>query len=233
MRTHFRSLGLIAVGVAVGVIASLVLIDGRPAQAGDAAPAADVVLVSDQGGTDASAWSLSDRPLPRIPLELSQEMIDTALAVAADLDTDLATRLAQFHRRDPQAFERQLLRSRRLLALAETKLRQPHLYELKLYELTQDAKIMRMARELREQLSMGGQSAATVELENELRKELFLQLGLSHRSQRDYLDCLEGVIQRVEAEIEEEAANAPAIVEQRLRELIGPVTDAAAPDPIS
>ena len=104
------------------------------------------------GGKDRSngSWAeRADRPHRRVGAALTPEMIERCLAVARDIDGDLADQLERLRDRNRVHFEEKLRQSRRLLALAELRERDPILYDLKRHELEVDAQVSRLASEAR------------------------------------------------------------------------------------
>jgi len=161
------------------------------------------------------------RPGREAPAHLTAELIDACLAVAQDIDTQLAAQLQQLRQDDPEQFERRLRHSRRLIALAELWQRDPDLYELKKLELNVDAEVIRLARETR-QARREGRTADAEALEKQLQGQVILQLGFSIRAREDYLCRLQELVQQLEAELarEREPESFNRVVRQRMEELL-------------
>jgi hypothetical protein len=178
----------------------------------------------DMVGTAREPWSRrveGPRPGRSTPTPLTPELIDACLAVAQDIDTQLAAQLHQLRKDDPDQFERRLRHSRRLIALAELWQRDPDLYELKKLELNVDAEVIRLARETR-QARREGRTADAEAFEKQLQAQVILQLGFSIRAREDYLCRLQELVQQLEAELarEREPEHFNRMVRQRMEELL-------------
>jgi len=161
------------------------------------------------------------RPGREAPAPLTAELIDACLAVAQDIDTQLAAQLRQLRKDDPEQFERRLRHSRRLIALAELWQRDPDLYDLKKLELNVDAEVIRLARETRK-ARREGRTADAEALEKQLQAQVILQLGFSIRAREDYLCRLQELVQQLESELarQREPEHFNRIVRQRMEELL-------------
>jgi hypothetical protein len=158
---------------------------------------------------------------PDVPDRLTPELIDACLAVARDLDLQLAEELKRMREEDPRQFERRLRHSRRLIALAELRERDPALYDLKKLELNVDAEVVRLARETR-QARREGRIADAEALEKQLRGQVILQLGFAIRNREDYLCRLQELVVKLEEELarQREPENFNRAVDQRMMELL-------------
>lgn len=160
-------------------------------------------------------------PAPLPGGQLSEDRIEQCLAVARDLDAQLAADLHRLRDTHREAFDRRLRRSHRLLALARLKERDPTLYDLKLLELNVDAEASRLAREVRE-AEAGERSAAVAGLIDQLRGQVIIQLGLSIRAREDHLARMRELVRRLGEKLDEERepANFERAVDERMAELL-------------
>jgi hypothetical protein len=158
---------------------------------------------------------------PDVPDRLTPELIDACLAVARDLDLQLAAELQRMRKEDPRQFERRLRHSRRLIALAELRERDPALYDLKKLELNVDAEVVRLARETRK-ARREGRIADAEALQKQLRGQVILQLGFAIHNREDYLCRLQDLVVKLEEELarQREPENFNRAVEQRMQELL-------------
>lgn len=161
------------------------------------------------------------RPGREVPARLTPELIDACLAVAQDIDLQLAAELHKLREEDPQQFERRLRHSRRLIALAELRQRDPSLYELKKLELKVDAEVIHLAREARRARREGRTSDAEA-LEKQLHGQVILQLGFAIRNREDYVCRLQELAAQMEEELarQRQPENFNQAVEQRMKELL-------------
>ncbi|MDY7109791.1 MAG: hypothetical protein SYC29_14240 [Planctomycetota bacterium] len=157
----------------------------------------------------------------KTPPQLTPELIDACLAVARDLDLQLAAELRRMRKEDPGQFERRLRHSRRLIALAELRERDPALYDLKKLELNVDAEVVRLARETRTARREGRLADAKI-LEKQLRGQVILQLGFAIKNREDYLCRLQELVERLEHELarQREPENFDRAVELRMQQLL-------------
>lgn len=167
----------------------------------------------------------SDRPFPRLPrnvvaFEFTAELIDQCIAVADEIDPELARRLRELRAEDIEKLKQLLLRrGHRLLDLAELKERDPALYELKLLELNLDGQINRTAAELRAAHAEGDSIQIEV-LEDNLRTYLRLQLASALRAREDYLCRLREHVEQLEESIEYDREHFDARIEMRFHQLL-------------
>jgi hypothetical protein len=155
------------------------------------------------------------------PAHLTPELIDACLAVAQDIDLQLAAELRKQREEDPQQFERRLRHSRRLIALAELWQRDPELYEQKKAELTVDTEVMRLAREVREAYRQG-RTADAEALKKELRTKVIWQLGISLAAREEYVRRLRQLVSDLEEELacQRQPDQFNQMVQQRMDELL-------------
>ena len=170
-------------------------------------------------------WSGTDpfRPMSESasPPALTPEFVERCLEVAAVIQPSLAEGLRALRDRDPVAFEQRLRRSTRLLSLAELRDRDPRLFDLKLVELRVDAEVLRIARELRQLHGEGGPSDRIKTLETQLLGQVRLQVAFTIHARTDYLCRLQEEVARLERELAQDRERPEALVEQRLRGLLG------------
>jgi hypothetical protein len=174
------------------------------------------------------AWSQrveAPRFVPKTPERLTPELIDACLAVARDLDLQLAEELRRMREEDPGQFERRLRHSRRLIALAQLRERDPALYDLKKLELNVDAEVVRLARETRQARREGRLADARI-LEKQLRSQVILQLGFAIKNREDYLCRLQELVEKLEEELvrQREPDNFERAVELRMHQLLSDPT---------
>lgn len=167
-------------------------------------------------------------PAPRLPGQaLSQESLAQAIAVARDLDPDLARKLSNLCAEQPAQFEQMIRNSgQRLVAMGELKTRDPQLYGYKLSELRHEMQVKKLAADLSRALAASDESQARV-IEEQLRTALRLQLALSIKARAEYLCRLEQHIQKVKDEIAREAADFNQTVEKRYLDVIEQASAAA------
>jgi hypothetical protein len=156
-----------------------------------------------------------DGPVP----PLATELIDTSIEVAADLDENLAAKLSELRRKNPQEFSRRLVSSRRLLELARLKLRDPGLYKVKLFELETDAKVSRLAIEYC-RARRHGEKEELPRLRSELQQQVMFQVGSTLRARADYICRLEDEVLRLDAKLKEDMSAFNGLVTARLDHLL-------------
>ena len=164
--------------------------------------------------------------------KLSPQLIKRCLEVACDLDPDLAPRFEAIFEKDPETFERIVSRGgRRLVGLAQLKASNPELYDLKVQELKAEREVTRLARELRElrrhPSPSPGHAALTRDLEEQLRKQVQLQVALTIKARGEYLIRMREHVKALKAELEQQASNYLETVERRMQELLQPQQQAA------
>ncbi len=162
--------------------------------------------------------------------KLSPQLIRKCVEVAHELDPALARRLEAVLEKDPETFERIVGRiGRRLVGLAQLKVSNPKLYDLKVQELKADREVARLARELlqlRRSPSPGDAELAR-DLEERLRKQVQIQEGLAIIARGEYLLRLKEHIAALQEELSERAGNFKTRVEKRMQELLEPQQQAA------
>ena len=139
----------------------------------------------------------------------------SCLEVARDIDPELGRELMRKHEKNPAEFE-QALRSgqvgRGLWSLVQLRQRDPHLYQLKISEMTQSLQINRKAAELHD--AMKSSDAGRIDsLKAQLRELLQLQLAMSLKSRGEYLCAIEDQVKKLREEIEHDAKNFHSIID--------------------
>jgi hypothetical protein len=159
----------------------------------------------------------SDRPLRGSGPQLTPELVDRCIEVAYDIDADLGSKLQTLRAKDAAAFDQVMHQvGRRLLAMAQLKVRQPDLYQVKLSELFQAVQVNRVAANLRQAVREGNESQAQL-LEKQLRSLLQVQLAMSIKSRGEYLCSLEENMQKLRKDIDHEARHFQETIEGRLK----------------
>ncbi len=176
-------------------------------------------IVGGKDGSNGSWAERADRPRRRVRAALTPEMIERCLAVARDIDADLAEQLERLRDRDHVHFEEKLRQSRRLIALAELRERDPILYDLKRHELEVDAQVSRLASEARRARREGRASDARV-LEEQLRPQVILELAFRYRNREDYLCRMQELVERLQAELDHDRRHFDEVLEERVRQLL-------------
>ena len=154
---------------------------------------------------------------------LTPELMTACIEVAREIDRDMAAQLSALRTEDPAAFERVLRQSgRRLVAMAQLKQRDPHLYAMKIGEMIQEAQVTRVAGQLRAAYASGSEGEISV-LEENLRTLIRVQLAMSIKARAEYLCRLEEHVEQVRHEIDALALSFPQRVEENFRAAIGDV----------
>jgi hypothetical protein len=208
----------------------------------DQAPAASdraksVQPLTNESAVRATKQSPTDHSHAKGPTSLSAETVMNCLEVARDVDPELGRELGRKHEKNPAEFE-QALRSgqvgRGLWSLVQLRQRDPHLYKLKISEMTQSLQINRKAAELH----LASQTTDTGRIEslkNQLRELLQLQLAMSLKARCEYIATIEEQLKKLQHEVENDAANFHAIIDGRLKQYMEspPQTDPTAVIPAS
>ncbi|MHC5004590.1 MAG: hypothetical protein ACYTJ0_15870 [Planctomycetota bacterium] len=164
---------------------------------------------------------------PRFPL--APEMVDRVMEVATDIDAAMANRLRRLQQRDPAGFDRAMRTiGRRLLGMAELKVRDPKLYSFKLQELRIDEQVQKAAARLREAKRTA--SSDVEQREEDLRTYVRIQVALSIKSRVEYLARLREHITALEEAINRDALNFEHSVEERMGALLAAEPVEPAPD---
>ena len=200
---------------------ALARIAGRNGQPGVSNPTAA------EAPTDLGRFgSLGPEPVRK----LSPQLIRKCVEVAHELDPALARRLEAVLEKDPETFERIVGRiGRRLVGLAQLKVSNPKLYDLKVQELKADREVARLARELLQlrRSPSPGEAELARDLEERLREQVRIQEALAIKARGEYLLRLKKHIAALQEELSERAGNFKARVEKRMQELLEPQQQAA------
>jgi hypothetical protein len=168
----------------------------------------------------------------RVSPSSSAEAVMSCLEVARDIDPELGRELVRKHEKNPAEFEHALRTGqvgRGLWSLVQLRQRDPHLYQLKISEMTQALQINRKAAELHEAMKTSD-TGRIDSLKTQLRELLQLQLAMSLKSRGEYLCAIEDQVKKLRDEIEHDAKNFHSIVDARLRQQMEnpPQTDPTA-----
>lgn len=182
----------------------------------------------DRGGRDGRSGSRgSDRRWGgpgggMVPL--TEDMADRCIEIAQEVDPEIATRLADARRSDPDEFGRQMRSGgfgRRLLALAQLKTHDPILYGQKISELSSAVQIDRTARQLRELKKDANASLSKIdEVEHNLRTLLQVQLAMSIKARGEMLCRFDERRAELEKDLIREAQNFQSTIDARLKVLV-------------
>lgn len=160
---------------------------------------------------------------------LPSELIDRCMEVAFEVDAELGTQLQALREQKPEQFE-QLMRqgeARRLLALAQLKQRDPHLYRIKITELSQEVQIRRVVREYHDAVAREDASRANV-LRKQLETLVQMQLVQEITTRGEYIIRLEEELRQLREELEDLCENFQTVLEQRLESQLQQYDTAAA-----
>lgn len=189
-----------------------------PEHADDAA-AARAAGTQQQGETGAKAIERGSTGRER-QVQFTPELTERILEVAREVDSDLADELRSVCDHDPHEFERVIRRTQpRLLALTQLKDRDPKLYETKLLELTSEAEVARVAKQIAEARLTGAGSEQEVLME-QLRMVVRMEIGFSLKARGDYLLRLHEHLEAQREKLDQDAANFDLTVEKRMEEAI-------------
>ena len=153
----------------------------------------------------------ADRPM-------TPNMVEHVMAVAKEIDPELAEQLSSMCEKDPDAFEKIVRRQgRRMGSFIRLRDLDPELFEVKVAELKTDAEIFHLADELRgkdiNDPSVQGHLA-------NLRGLVRAKTGLSIRVQSLYIERLEHHLQGLRGRLEDTTIRFDEIVEERVSQLL-------------
>gem|GEM_PF-2723060 len=153
--------------------------------------------------------------------KMPPNMIEHVMAVANEIDPDLAAQLATMCENDPTAFQKIIRRQgRRLGSLVRLREDDPELFEVKVTELKTDAEIYRTAESLRDQDLESASSQATIaELQGLVRARTALLL----RAQTLYIGRLEKHLAALRVQLDETTSGFDEIVNERVEQLLNTV----------
>lgn len=153
----------------------------------------------------------ADRPM-------TQNMIEHVMAVAKEVDPELAEQLSSICEKDPDAFEKIVRRQgRRMGSFIRLRDSDPELFEVKVAELKTDAEIFHLADELRGKDV--NDSSIQGHLAN-LRGLVRAKMGLSIRVQSLYIERLEHHLEGLRGRLEDTTIRFDEIVEERVNHLL-------------
>lgn len=163
---------------------------------------------------------LDDLSNRRSDPSLTPELIDQALAVAHEIDSEMGDRLKAMCGEDPDEFERVLRTTgRRLIGLAELKQSAPELYDMKRREWRQEVLISRTIRDLAE-AKTSGDSLRIRMLENELRSHISIQVALQIAIRGEYVRRLQEHVRALEREVDQQASSFEQTVAERFQRIL-------------
>lgn len=158
-------------------------------------------------------------------------MVEHIMAVAKEIDPELATQLMSMCEKDPEAFNTIVRKQgRRLGSLIHLRESDPELYEVKVTELKTDAEIYQISEAIRGQdqadpLILG----KIAELEGLVR----VRTAMSIRAQTLYIERLEQHLVGLRMRLEDTSNRFDEIVGERLEQLLLVVSDEPGKKPSS
>lgn len=154
------------------------------------------------------------RPAPLMPAD----MVEHIMAVAKEIDPDLAAQLSLICESDPDAFQKICRRQgKRLGSLIRLRESDPELYEVKVTELKTDAEIYRVAEGLR---GLDTEQAETQAKIAALQGLVRARTALSLRAQTLHLGRLEEHIQGLQDKLQDTTDRFDEIVTERVTQLL-------------
>lgn len=149
---------------------------------------------------------------------MTADTIEHVMAVAKEIDPELAEQLASMCEKDPDAFEKIIRRQgRRMGSFIRLRDSDPELFEVKVTELKTDAEIFHLAGELR------GKDVDDPSIQGHLvnlRGLVRVKTGLSIRVQSLYVERLERHLRGLRERLEDTSARFDEIVEERVEQLL-------------
>lgn len=156
------------------------------------------------------------------PEPLTAERIEQIIAVARDVDPELAQHLQEFRAKNPgPRFERALRQARHLVGLRDLKERDPMLYDMKIAQLRLEPQVDATAAELRQARAADGSAGQVGDLELRLRRLLRQQIGLSMAVRVQYIRLMEQQLQAMKDELARDGAGLDAAVDRKMATLLG------------
>ncbi|MEE2912320.1 MAG: hypothetical protein VX436_00785 [Planctomycetota bacterium] len=152
-----------------------------------------------------------DKPMP-------SQMLENVMAVATEIDPDLATQLSEICAADPDAFENIIRRQgRRFGSLVRLQEKDPQLFEVKLAELKTDAEIYFVTEALKgNDLNDPAIQAQLAQLRGLIR----VKTKLSAKAQTLYIQRLERHLDGLRARLEHTTSQFDDIVEDQVESLL-------------
>ncbi len=165
-------------------------------------------------GEPKSEWR---KPFPS-NASMPANMVEHIMAVASEIDPELAAQLLSMCEKDPEAFNKIIRKQgRRLGSLVHLRESDPELYEVKVTELKTDAEIYQVAEAIRgENQSEPATLAKIVELEGLVR----VRTAMSVRAQKLYIQRLERHLSGLQEQLEDTSNRFDEIVQDRLGQLL-------------
>lgn len=195
---------------------------GSDEPAADSAPQDTTIQPAQQSPHKENVRSLERRTAVRADRSKqlpSHETVECCLKVAEDIDRNLADKLRQQHKINPDAFAVQLqYQGQRLLDLCELRSNDPALYSSKLLEMQYDAKINQIGLQLCKAADAGNEQLV-VEYESELFGTLKMQLVFEIKSRGEFLLRLQEEVERLRAELDVMGSQFDTTVKTRLAEI--------------
>lgn len=150
--------------------------------------------------------------------QITPEMVENIMAVARDIDPELADQLSSMCEIDPEALNRIIRRQgHRLGSLINLRESDPELYKVKVTELKTDAEIFHIARKLRgKKLDDPEIQGKIAQLEGLVRAKT----EMSIRAQELYISRLERHLAGLRERLEVTASRVDSIVEKRISQLL-------------
>jgi hypothetical protein len=149
---------------------------------------------------------------------MPDNMVEHIMAVANEVDPELAARLMSICEKDPEAFNKIIRKQgRRLGSLVRLRESDPELYEVKVTELKTDAEIYHVAEAIRgEDQGEPSVQAKIVELEGLVR----VRTAMSIRAQKLYIQRLERHLVGLQERLDDTSNRFDKIVQDRLGQLL-------------
>ncbi len=153
--------------------------------------------------------------------KITPNMVEHVMAVANEIDPDLAAQLETMCENDPDAFQKIIRRQgRRLRSLVSLRENDPELFEVKVAEFKTDAEIYRASETLRGQDKEAPEfQAKVVALQGLVRAKTALKL----RAQTLYIGRLERHIDALRQELDDTTTRFDEIVDDRVEQLLNTV----------
>jgi len=150
--------------------------------------------------------------------KMPANMVEHVMAVAEEIDPDLAAQLARMCESDPDAFHKICRRQgQRLGSLIRLRESDPELYEVKVTELKTDAEIYKTAEELR---GLDKDEPHTQAKIAELQGLVRARTALSLRAQTLHIGRLEDHILGLQAKLKDTTTRFDEIVNERVEQLL-------------
>ena len=153
--------------------------------------------------------------------KMPPNMVEHVMAVANEIDPDLASQLSTMCENDPEAFRKIIRRQgRRLGSLVRLREDDPELFEVKVTELKTDAEIHGTAEDIR------GLDSGAPEFQAKkaaLQGLVRVRTALSLRAQTLYIGRLENHLAALRQQLDDTTTRFDEIVDERLEQLLNTV----------